>query len=91
MKIYKIKSVVLDAALKTKEFGSLEMYLMYFGRTEDGCFISQWNNRCDEVDLKSAIKDYCSNEQESEKIWDLAEKVIGKRKIDLNTINVVDL
>ena len=98
MKLAKVKSVVLDEALKSRKFQSLHMYIAGFGgfeRTSDGCFVSKIVRDCDNkpvLDIRLALEDYFFNEaHEWNKLWDFAEKVIGKREVDLTVIKVVEL
>ena len=98
MRLAKVKSVVLDAALKSDRFPSLYMYIAGFGgfeRTSDGCFVSRVVRDCDNkpvLDIRLALGDYFFNEaHEWSKLWDFAEKVIGKREVDLTVIKVVEL
>ena len=98
MRLAKVKSVVLDKALKSDMFPSLHMYIAGFGgfeRTSDGCFVSRIVKDSDNkavLDIRLALEDYFFNEaHEWNKLWDFAENVIGKREIDLTVINVVTL
>lgn len=98
MKLAKVKSVVLDKALKSDRFPSLHMYIAGFGgfeRTSDGCFVSRVVKDSDNkavLDIRLALEDYFFNEaHEWNKLWDFAENVIGKREVDLTVINVVTL
>jgi len=101
MRIAKIKSVVLDKALQDrKNFWTLSVYLGEYRRTEDGCFITEvvkeygatakdpWT-----TNLRLSLQDYFFNEerQEVDKLWNFAEKLIGKKTIDFKCINVVEL
>lgn len=90
MKFARIKSVVLSKALQSKEFKMLRMYLSNF-KKEGEYFITSYNNYCDEWSLKSTLADYLFNERESESLWELAEKTIGSKKIDLTIIKVVEV
>lgn len=90
MKFARIKSKVLYAALQSNEFGMLKMYLRDFNR-EGEYFMSTWNSYCNEWYLRSSLCDYFFNEPESKKLWDLAEKTIGHRHIDLTVIRVVEV
>lgn len=85
MEIAKIKSVVFSEALKTRQFFTLSCYLGNFMRNE-GCFISQWNEQQGMWDIRCAVLDYISNEVESEQLFQLAEKLIGRKAIDLNVV-----
>ena len=98
MRLAKVKSVVLDKALKSGRFPSLHMYIAGFGgfeRTSDGCFVSRVVKDSDNkavLDIRLALEDYFFNEpHEWNELWDFAEKAIGKREIDLTVINVVTL
>lgn len=96
MKIAKIKSVVLDKALQDrKNFWTLSLYLGEYNRTEDGCFITEVVKDSDgwTTNLRLSLHDYLFNEegQEAEKLWELAEKLIGKKTIDFKCINTVIL
>jgi len=96
MKIAKIKSVVLDKALQDrKNFWTLSVYLGEYRRTEDGCFISEIVKDCDgwTTNLRLSLHDYFFNEegQEAEKLWDLAEKLIGKKIVDFKCVKIVEL
>lgn len=90
MKFAKIKSVVLYKALQSKEFGMLKMYLSDF-KKEGEYFITPYNPYCQEWDLRSVLSDYFFNEEESESLWELAEKTIGVKNIDLTVIKVVEI
>lgn len=85
MKIAKIQSVVLSEALKTRQFFTLSCYLGNFMRNE-GCFISQWNEAQRMWDIRCTLLDYISNEIESEQLFQLAEKLTGRKAIDLNIV-----
>ena len=98
MRLAKVKSVVLDKALKSDRFPSLHMYIAGFGgfeRTSDGCFVSRVVKGSDNkavLDIRLALEDYFFNEAyEWNKLWDFAEKAIGKREVDLTVIKVVTL
>ena len=98
MKIAKVKSVVLDKALKSDKFPSLHMYIAGFGgfeRTSDGCFVSKVVKDSDNkavLDLRLALEDYFFNEyHEYPKVWEFAEEVIGKKEVDLTVVNIVTL
>lgn len=96
MKIAKIKSVVLDKALQDrKSFWTLSLYLREYNRTEDGCFISEIVKDTDgwTTNLRLSLQDYLFNEggQEADKLWELAEKLIGKKTIDFKCINIVTI
>lgn len=98
MKLAKVKSKVLDEALKTNEFPSLHMYIAGFGgfeRTSDGCFVSKVVKNSDNkavLDIRLALEDYFFNEYpEYDRLWEFAEKIIGKKKVDLAVINIVTL
>lgn len=98
MRLAKVKSVVLDKALKSDNFPSLYMYIAGFGgfeRTSDGCFVSRVvkdsSNKA-VLDIRLALGDYFFNEaHEWNKLWDFAEKTIGKREVDLTVVNIVTL
>lgn len=96
MKIAKIKSVVLDKALQDrKNFWTPSVYLGEYNRTEDGCFITEVVKDTDgwTTNLRLSLEDYLFNEagQEAEKLWELAEKLIGKKTIDFKCINIVTI
>lgn len=98
MKLAKVKSVVLDEALKSKKFQSLHMYIAGFGgfeRTSDGCFISKVVRDCDNkpvLDIRLALEDYFFNEgHEYSALWEFAEKTLGKKEVDLTVVNIVTL
>lgn len=94
MILLKVKSNVLNNALQDKEMRMLKVYLKYYKRTEDGCFI------CEEVkdsdnkiipEIKLSLLDYTFNERESDRIWEIAKNLLGKEIIDLKTISRVIL
>jgi len=98
MELAKVKSVVLDEALKTKKFPSLHMYIAGFGgfeRTSDGCFISKVVKDSDGspiLDIKLALQDYFFNEyHEYPNLWKFAENLLGKQLVDLKVMNIVTL
>ncbi len=98
MKIAKVKSKVLDEALKTKKFPSLHMYIAGFSgfeRTSDGCFISKVVEDSDGspvLDIKLALEDYFFNEyHEYPNLWKFAKELLGKEFVDLKVINIVTL
>lgn len=98
MKLAKVKSVVLDEALKSRRFQSLHMYIAGFGgfeRTSDGCFISKVVKDSDNkpvLDIRLALEDYFFNEyHEYPALWEFAEKILGKKEVDLTVINIVTL
>ena len=98
MRLAKVKSVVLDAALKSDNFPSLHMYIAGFGgfeRTSDGCFISKIVKDSDNkavLDIRLALEDYFFNEyHEYPALWEFAEKILGKKEVDLTVINIVTL
>ena len=54
MRLAKVKSVVLDKALKSDRFPSLHMYIAGFGgfeRTSDGCFVSRVVKDSDNISI----------------------------------------
>ena len=94
MILLKVKSNVLNNALQDKEMRMLKVYLKYYKRTEDDCFI------CEEVkdsdnknipEIKLSLFDYTFNERESDKIWQLAKSLLGKEIIDLQIVKRVEL
>lgn len=96
MRIAKIKSEVLSKALQDrKSFWTLSVYLGEYNRTEDGCFVTEVVKDSDgwTTNLKLSLHDYLFNEagQEAEKLWELAEKLIGKKTIDFRCINIVTI
>lgn len=98
MKLALVKSVVLSKALEDpNEFPALHMYIAGFGgfeRDENGNFITKIVDDCGEptLDIRLALHDYLFNEyQEADKIWNLAEKVIGRKSIDIKVLKVVTL
>ena len=98
MRIAKVQSKVLNEALKTNEFPSLHMYIAGFGgfeRTSDGCFVSKVVKDSDNkavLDIRLALEDYFFNEyHEYNKLWEFAEKIIGKKEVDLTVVNIVTL
>lgn len=94
MKLAKLDCPVISEALKDKELFGLRCYLSDFKRTPEGYFISQIVNCCGEqaLDFKLALEDYFFNEyQEYEKVWDLAEKLTGKKDIKWKIIKIVEL
>lgn len=93
MKIAKVRSEVLKKALESREFFALGCYLSSFQRTPDGCFISaivEFEGK-PTLSIRLSIDDYCFNEKESEGIWILAQKVIGRSTIDLEVCTIVEL
>lgn len=95
MKLAKIRSKVLTTALDEKhikDFGVLSMYLQCFGKEGD-CIISDFTREGDKIrlGLKDALSDYFFNERESEKLWELAEFLIGKKLIDMKVIKAVEI
>lgn len=86
MKLARIQSRVLHTA--KQELPILNMYLSIF-KTEQDCFIAEVRNNI--TQLKAVIDDYCFNERESEKLWDIAEKIRGVRAIDLKVIKTVEI
>lgn len=98
MKLALVKSVVLSKALEDpNEFSALHMYIAGFTgfeRDENGNFLTKIVDFCGKptLDIRLALEDYLFNEyQEADKIWDLAEKTIGKKTIDLKVLKVVTL
>lgn len=96
MRIAKIKSEVLSKALQDrKSFWTLSVYLGEYNRTEDGCFVTEVVKDSDgwTTNLKLSLHDYLFNEggQEADKLWELAEKLIGKKTIDFRCINIVTI
>ena len=97
MKLYKVRSVVLSTALQPErrdEFSALRMYIDDFKRTEDGCFLTEINPSpySNELLLRDALSDYLFNEyQEYPKLWELAEKLRGKKSIDLDVVKVIEI
>ena len=99
MKIAKVKSKVLDEALKNyEEFPALHMYIAGFAgyeRTSDGCFVSKIVKDYDGksvLEMRLSLEDYFFNEQpESNTLWAFASKIIGKKEIDLKVLNIVSL
>jgi hypothetical protein len=91
MRLARIQSVVLDKALQSKQFFALSCYLNSFGRTAEGQFISPFNNRENMWDIKVCLMDYCANEYESVQLFEFAQKLIGKKSIDILVVNTVEL
>ena len=91
MRLARIQSVVLDKALESKQFFALSCYLNSFGRTAEGQFISSFNDRENMWNLRVCIMDYCANEPESLKLFEFAQKLIGKKSIDILVVNTVEL
>lgn len=91
MKIAKVQSKVLTTALneKRKEFSILSMYLGDF-KIDGDCIISQYID-ADKIELKDAVFDYCFNERESESLFSLAERILGKKIIDMNVIKIISI
>ena len=85
MKIAKIKSIVLTEALRTRNFFALSCYLETFKQSE-GCFVTTWNEQQGMWDIRCAILDYTCNEMESEQLFNFAEKLIGRKTIDLKVV-----
>lgn len=90
MKIAKIKSVVLDAALRTHKFFTLSCYLDNYTRVE-GCFITILNEQQGMWDIRCSIIDYVCNEPESEQLFQFAEELIGRKFIDLEVVSETTL
>lgn len=86
MKLAKIQSKVLYAA--RQELPILNMYLSIF-KTEKDCFITEVQDKS--TQLRAVIDDYCFNEKESNKLWDIAEKIRGTRAVDLKVIKTVEI
>lgn len=86
MRIGKLKSDVLSAALE-KKFFSLSCYMQRYQRDDDGTFISPWNPNKETWDLKVALQDYCINERESEDLFNFAEELIGTPAVDLKLVS----
>ena len=98
MKLALVKSVVLSEALKDPdEFPALYMYIAGFcgfERDENGNFITKIVDYCGEptLDIRLTLQDYLFNEyQEYNKLWALAEKLLGKKTIDLKVLKVATL
>ena len=98
MRIAKVQSKVLEEALRSKKFPSLHMYIAGFGgfeRTSDGCFVSKIVKDSDNkpvLEIRLSLEDYFFNEyHEYHQLWDFAEKVLGKKEVDLIVINIVTL
>lgn len=95
MKLAKVKSVVLDKALQTREFWTLSVYLDSYRRTEDGGFLCEVVKDGDkpELEIKLSLYDYFFNEEGGEalKLWDFAEKTVGKKYVDIEVLNIVTL
>jgi hypothetical protein len=97
MKRYaRIQSKVLTTALNNehiKDFGVLSMYLQWFDKDGD-CIISDYEITGENegrIGLKDALSDYFFNERESEGLWELAEKLLGKKIIDMKVIKIVSI
>lgn len=86
MKLAKIQSKVLYIA--KQELPVLNIYLSIF-KTEQDCFITEVKDNI--TQLRAVIDDYCFNEKESKKLWDIAYKVRGTRAIDLKIIKTVEI
>lgn len=91
MKLARIKSVVITEALKSRNFFSLSCYLDSFTKTPENHFISPFHEDLKIWDLEACLMDYCCNEQESRELYNLAEKLIGKRTIDLQVLKEVTI
>lgn len=86
MKLAKIQSRVLYIA--RQELPILNMYLGIF-KTEKDCIITEVLEKS--TQLKDVLDDYCFNEKESKKMWDIAEKLRGTRAVDLKVIKTVEI
>lgn len=86
MKLAKIQSRVLHTA--KQKLPVLNMYLSIF-KTEQDCFITEIRDNT--TQLRAVLEDYCFNEKESEKLWDIAKKLKGTRAIDLKVIKTVEI
>lgn len=86
MKLARIQSRVLYTA--RQELPILNMYLGIF-KTEKDCIITEVTKNS--TQLKDTLDDYCFNEKESKKMWDIAEKLRGTRAIDLKIIKTVEI
>jgi hypothetical protein len=86
MELARIQSKVLYTA--KQELPVLNMYLSIF-KTEQDCFITEVKDNT--TQLRAVIDDYCFNEKESKKMWDIAEKIRGTRAIDLKVIKTVEI
>lgn len=93
MKLAKVQSVVLTHCVSQPEMQMLRMYLHDFEQEENNCFICKVvkDNKGLVLDIRLALEDYFFNEPESEGVWPLAEKLIGKREIDIKVLNVVTI
>lgn len=91
MRLAKIKSTVLTEALEKREFFALSCYLNSFIRTDQQEFITPYNKNAEMWDLRASLIDYCANEPESEKLFQLAKELTGESTIDLKIINEVNL
>ena len=91
MKLAKIQSIVLQNALKSREFFSLSCYLNNFMRTPEGFFVSSYHTDLDMWNLRCALIDYLANEPESEKLFKYALQLTGKESIDFQVLNIVEL
>lgn len=86
MKICKVRSKVLITALRSKEYGVLSMYLGSVKIDKDDTFVCEMVKDENKwiPELKLSLQDYFFNESESEKLWSLAETLLGRKYIDLN-------
>lgn len=97
MMLLKIQSLVLSEAVKDKSMPAFQSYFCGFcgfERTKDGCFISKAVTEDGiryEPQIKLALMDYCFNEPEARKLWKIAERVLGKKFIDLNVVKEIEL
>ena len=96
MKQYaRVQSKVLTTALNEehiKDFGVLSMYLQWFDKDGD-CFISdirEFDGKST-TGLRLSLEDYFFNERESEELWKLAKKLLGKKTIDMKILKIVSL
>lgn len=92
----KIKSVVLSEAAKDKSMWAFQSYfcgICGYKRTKDGCFISEAVLEDGKLipNIKFTLCDYCLNEPESEKLWQIANKIFGSKIIDFKVIKQVEL
>ena len=92
MVYYKIESKVLTEALKDKcTFGLLSMYVGEF-QNEEGYFIAPAHPECHHY-LRAALMDYFFNEGGSEEtnlLWQLAMKLLGKQTVDMRVIKAIN-
>ena len=94
MKYFKVSSRVLSEALKDKrKFSVLSLYIGEYQRS-DGYFVSTEhpNKEC-VCNLKAALLDFLFNEIGSEEwdaLYEIGERILGRKDIDLKLIAVVD-